>query len=90
VEGLRLDKPRFLNKSSIGFIVFNVFIYLVLTIQVITIEVTDSNTKVDNHMKQTKGDSCHCDGQVVAIIIILIMVIKWSIWMMAMMIMVEL
>ncbi|KAK3749143.1 hypothetical protein QZH41_009823 [Actinostola sp. cb2023] len=49
VEGLRLDKPRFLNKSSIGFIIFNVFLYLVLAVQVITIEVTDYQTKVYLH-----------------------------------------
>jgi hypothetical protein len=49
VEGLRLDKPRFLNKSTVGFIIFNVFIYLVLAVQVITIEITDYKTKVGTH-----------------------------------------
>ncbi|XP_031551862.1 uncharacterized protein LOC116289124 [Actinia tenebrosa] len=49
VEGLQLDKPRFLSKSNIGFIIFNAFIYLLLAVQVITIEVTDYNTKVYLH-----------------------------------------
>nr|XP_058969333.1 uncharacterized protein LOC131795744 [Pocillopora verrucosa] len=46
VVGLRLDKPRFLSKSSLAFIVFNVFLFLVFLAQFITIEITDEQRKV--------------------------------------------
>ncbi|EDO36525.1 predicted protein [Nematostella vectensis] len=45
VAGLRFDKPRFLNKSHKGFIMINSFIYVVLLVQVITIETTDLKTQ---------------------------------------------
>lgn len=46
VAGLRLDRPRFLNKSSVGFIIFNVFMYVIFLIHLITTELTDKQTKV--------------------------------------------
>ncbi|XP_027056540.1 uncharacterized protein LOC113683492 isoform X2 [Pocillopora damicornis] len=46
VVGLRLDKPRFLSKSSLAFIAFNVFLFLVFLAQFITIEITDEQGKV--------------------------------------------
>ncbi|XP_078379127.1 uncharacterized protein LOC144662230 [Oculina patagonica] len=46
VAGLRLDRPRFLSKSTVAFILFNVFIYMVFAAQFITTEVTDKHTKV--------------------------------------------
>ncbi|PFX27282.1 hypothetical protein AWC38_SpisGene8042 [Stylophora pistillata] len=46
VVGLRLDKPRFLSKSSLAFITFNVFLFLVFLAQFITIEITDEQRKV--------------------------------------------
>lgn len=44
--GLKLDRPRFLSKSTIAFILFNVFMYIVFLVQFITTEVTDEHTKV--------------------------------------------
>lgn len=44
--GLKLDRPRFLSKSTIAFILFNVFMYIVFLVQFITAEVTDEDTKV--------------------------------------------
>lgn len=46
VVGLRLDRPCFLSKSTLGFIIFNAFMYLVFVIHLITTEVTDAQTKV--------------------------------------------
>ena len=46
VVGLKLDRPCFLSKSTIAFILFNVFMYIVFLVQFITTEVTDEHTKV--------------------------------------------
>ncbi|XP_029205294.1 uncharacterized protein LOC114969155 [Acropora millepora] len=46
VSGLRLDRPCFLNKSTLGCIIFNVFTYTVFVAFLITTEVTDGKTKV--------------------------------------------
>ena len=46
VAGLRLDRPCFLSKSTLGFIIFNVFMYVVFVVHLITTEVTDEHTKV--------------------------------------------
>lgn len=45
VVGLKLDRPCFLSKSTIAFILFNVFMYIVFLVQFITTEVTDEHTK---------------------------------------------
>ncbi|XP_068723698.1 uncharacterized protein [Montipora capricornis] len=46
VAGLRLDRPCFLNKSTLACIAFNIFIYVVFVAHLITTEVTDEKTKV--------------------------------------------
>ncbi|KAJ7377410.1 hypothetical protein OS493_029309 [Desmophyllum pertusum] len=45
VVGLRLDRPRFLSKSTVAFILFNTFMYVVFAAQFISTEVTEAHTK---------------------------------------------
>lgn len=46
VAGLQLDKPCFLSKSTLGCVVFNVLMYVIFVVHLITTEVTDDKTKV--------------------------------------------